>query len=60
MTTLNDLLTKEARQQGLTIHEPDDHILELWDEQGNILARFSQTGTTIDNVLRVISPTHKS
>ena len=52
--TLNDLLTKEAREQGLTLHEPDDHILELWDRDRNIIARFSQTGTTINNLLRVI------
>ena len=35
------------------LHEPDDHILELrYDD--HVIARFSQTGVTIDNILKEI------
>lgn len=46
-------ITKEAREQGLSLHEVDDHILEL-RQYGQVMARFSQTGITIENFLRVI------
>ena len=37
------ILNDEARQQGFTLLEPDDHILEL-RSQGTVIARFSQMG----------------
>ena len=38
--------------QGLSLHEPDDHILEL-RHHGQVLARFSQDGATVENILKV-------
>ena len=55
---LNALLSQQAREQGLTLHEPDDDILELRLKAAGrpeqTIARFSQTGVTIDNVMKVI------
>jgi len=49
---LNNLITKEMRGQGVSLHEDDDHILELRKE-GKVLARFSQSGATPENILKV-------
>jgi len=41
--------------EGNEVHllEPDDHILELlYNDQ--VIARFSQTGVTIENILKEI------
>jgi hypothetical protein len=43
-------------QQGLSLHEPDDHILEL-RQHGKVIARFSQTGVTIENIMEVVKQT---
>ena len=48
----NQYITEEWRVQGLSLHEEGDHILEL-RHQGQVLARFSQTGTTVENILKV-------
>ena len=48
----NNLITKEWKQQGLSLNEPDDHVLEL-RYQGKVLARFSQSGATPENILKV-------
>jgi len=40
------LLTKEAQEQGLELHEPDDHILEL-KQDGAVIARISQQGIKV-------------
>lgn len=45
-------ITEEWKQQGLTLEEPDDHILEL-RHHGEVIARFSQTGVTTENILKV-------
>ena len=42
---LNDALTAPQRQQGFSLVEPDDHILELC-YQGKTVARFSQVSAT--------------
>ena len=36
----------------MSLHEDDDHILELRKE-GKVLARFSQSGATPENILKV-------
>ena len=46
------LISPEWRQQGLSLHEPDDHILELRLHK-KVIARFSQTGVTVENILKV-------
>ena len=45
-------ITEEWRQQGLSLHEPDDHVLELRLDK-KVIARFSQTGVTLENILKV-------
>lgn len=52
-TKIDEILSPEARRNGYTLNEPDDHVLELI-YQGKVVARFSQTGVTIDNVLAVV------
>jgi hypothetical protein len=49
----NNLITEEFRAQGLSVKEDGDHILELRKE-GKVIARFSQTGVTLDNILKEV------
>ena len=37
----------------VTLREPDDHILEL-EIEGQVIARFSQTGVAIENILKAV------
>ena len=53
MSSNRDLITKEWRQQGVSLREPDDHVVELVKD-GQVVARFSQTGVTIDNILKEV------
>ena len=46
-------ITKEWRQQGVELREDGDHILEL-RKDGKVIARFSQSGATIDNILKEV------
>jgi len=48
------VLDKQAVQQGFYLRENDDHILELV-HKGKVIARFSQTGVEVDNILKEIS-----
>lgn len=56
---ISDILTKEAQQRGLSLEEPDDHVLEL-RQHGKVIAKFSQTGVEVDNVLTEIAPRGKN
>ena len=47
------LITKEWKMQGVEVKENGDHILEL-RKDGKVIARFSQTGMTIDNILKEV------
>ena len=47
------ILNSGAISQGLSVRAPDDHILELLKD-GKVIARFSQTGATIDNILKEV------
>jgi len=47
------ILGPEAVKQGLSVRASDDHILELLKD-GEVIARFSQTGVTIDNILKEV------
>ena len=49
---INNLITEEYRQQGIDLKEEGDHILEL-RENKQVIARFSQTGISIENLLKV-------
>jgi len=49
---INNLITEEYRQQGLNLKEDSDHIIELREDK-QVLARFSQTGISIENLLKV-------
>ena len=50
-----DLLIAPAfHRQGIQLKEPDDHILELYIN-GQLLARFSQTGVTLDAIKKEIA-----
>jgi len=42
------ILNEETRRQGITLEEPDDHILVL-SYHSKTIARFSQTGTELKN-----------
>ena len=52
-------LSQERRQQGFSLNESDDHILELC-YQGNVIARFLQQGVEVDNVLKGIQQLGKN
>jgi len=56
---ISNVLTKEARDQGLTLNEPDDHILNLL-YHGEVVARFSQTGVTLHNILEEVQEVSKN
>jgi len=56
---INNVLTKEARDQGLTLNESDDHILNLLSH-GEVVARFSQTGVQIENILEEVQEVSKN
>jgi len=49
----------EWEQQGISLTEPDDHVLEL-RLHGQIIARFSQTGATLENMLKEIQQPSKN
>ena len=46
-------ITEEWKQQGLSLREEGDHILELLKD-GKVIARFSQTGVKVDNILKEV------
>ena len=54
-----NVLAKEAQRQGYTLNEPDDHILELLF-RGKVIARFSQTGIVVINILDEVEPLNKN
>lgn len=56
---LNDVLTPERVKEGWSVREPDAHILELL-YQGNVKARFSQTGVTVENLEHEIGKVSKN
>lgn len=43
----------EWQEQGIELKEADDHILELYKD-GHLIARFSQTGVAIENILKEV------
>lgn len=47
------LLALIFHRQGVQLEEPDDHILQLYIED-QLIATFSQTGVTLDNILKEI------
>ena len=47
------ILSPEAIRDGFSVTEPDDHVLEL-RKDGQVIARFSQAGVTIANILKEI------
>ena len=49
---INNPITEEYRQQGIDLKEEGDHILELRQNK-QVIARFSQTGISIENLLKV-------
>ncbi|GAH61340.1 unnamed protein product [marine sediment metagenome] len=55
---ISNVLTKEARDQGLTLNEPDDHILELLFTS-IVIAKFSQTGVQVENILNEVQEVSK-
>ena len=44
--------TEEWKKLGIDVREDGDHILELLKD-GKVIARFSQTGVTPENILKV-------
>lgn len=57
---ISNVLTKQARDQGFTLNEPDDdHILEL-RQYGKVIARFSQTGVQVESILKQMQQPSKN
>lgn len=56
---ISNVLIKEARDQGLTLNEPDDHILHLL-YHGEVVAKFSQTGIQVQNILNEVQEVSKN
>jgi len=50
---LNKYITEGWKEQGIEVKEESDHILEV-RKDGKVVARFSQTGVEIENVLKEI------
>jgi hypothetical protein len=48
-----NLITEVWRGQGYELREDGDHVLEL-RKDGQVLARFSQTGVEVENILREV------
>jgi hypothetical protein len=57
--TLNNILNPDRVKEGWSLREPDDHILELL-YQGEVKARFSQSGVTIEKLEHVIGEQSKN
>ncbi len=53
MLSNTNFITKEWGAQGLSIKEDGDHVLEL-RKDGEVIARFSQSGVTVDNILKEV------
>ena len=53
MINHNQYITKEFKMQGVSLREPDDHVLELVKD-GQVIARYSQSGVKVDNILKEI------
>ena len=49
---LDNLITKAWAAQGIRLQEDADHILEL-RKDNHLIARVSQAGVELENVLRV-------
>ena len=49
----DNYISKEFRKQGVSLREPDDHVLELVKD-GQVIARYSQSGVKVDNILKEI------
>jgi len=50
---LTNYISTEWKQQGFDVREEGDHILEL-RKDGKVVARFSQTGVELENVLKEV------
>jgi hypothetical protein len=50
---MKEYITEEWREQGLSVTHDGNEVFELRYE-GEVIARFSQTGATIDNILKEI------
>lgn len=48
------VIAEEWREQGIELKESDDHVLELY-KGGTLLARFTQTGITLDAIKKEIT-----
>jgi len=53
------ILTPEVQDQGFTLNEPDDHVLELL-LHGKILARFNQTSIEVEDILKEVQEVSKN
>ena len=53
MNLNTEYITPEFRAQGVELREPDDHVVELLKD-GKLIARFSQTGVSIENILKEV------
>ena len=50
---IDSLIIEEFQTQGVELREPDDHILEILQD-GQVIARCSQTGVQLENILKEI------
>lgn len=56
---LNHVLSPDRVREGWSVREPDDHVLELL-YQGEVKARFSQTGVNTENLEHEIGKLSKN
>lgn len=47
---ISNILTREARERGFSLVEPDDHVVVLL-RHGKVIAKSNQGGITIDNII---------
>ena len=46
-------ITEQWREQGVEVRHDGNEVLEL-RKDGKVIARFSQSGATIDNILKEV------
>ncbi len=51
--TITYLIFVTASGRVVTVTEPDDHILQF-EVDGQVIARFSQTGVSVANILKEV------
>lgn len=54
-TILQKVLTQKQQDAGLYLVEPDDHLIELKDKDGKVLAVWGSVGATVIEIRKEAS-----